>query len=530
MSTADRSFSRVVAIVLAGLALGYAVLVQRFDWMCDDAFISLRYARNLALGRGLVFNPGEAPPVEGYTNLLWVLWLTPFEWFELDAPLVARLTSAACGMVLALLVARASAQTARNGLSAVWSLALLVTLPPFFVWSTSGLETMAFSLALFATFALLASKRPRAWLAAFAGAAAVLLRADGFALVALVLAASFGAARAVDCRERRNAVLRASLAIGVVIVAHFLWRRLHYGEWAPNTARVKVEFGAAPLANGAKYVGTFVATFPSVLVAALVALVLALRSRHAHALAALGVVFGVFAYATLVGGDFMAMGRFLVPSLAFLAFAFGAALGVSFAPREEAPPRAWFAPLAATVACAALSLPAAWNVHVVPAALRESLRFRWNNPLWLSEHAQWVMMRDQARLWSFTGRALKARTKPGESLVCGTIGALGYYSDLWIHDPFGLVNREEFAPLTDEARRTPGHQRRVPLETFLALNPTYLEAALVLRDQLYADFRPGSVPGGLRGSKIAEPEWVEVGDVPQMPAALVLRLTRYKPR
>jgi arabinofuranosyltransferase len=526
LNTADRSPSRVRTLAFAVLALAYALLAAHFDWMCDDAFISLRYARNLALGNGLVFNPGEAPPVEGYTNLLWVLWLTPFEFLGLDAPLAARWTSATCGMVLALLVARATSHAARNGLGALCAMALLVTLPPFVVWSTSGLETMAFSLALFATFAALAGKRPRAWIAALAGSSAVLLRADGFAFVALVLAASFGAAWFVRCRERRNAVLRAGLVVGVVVAAHFLWRRTHYGEWVPNTARVKVEFGAAALANGAKYVGTFVASFPSVLVAALVALWLAVRTRQAHALAALAVVLGVLSYATLVGGDFMAFGRFLVPALAFLAFAFG----VAVASRDDAQPRAWIAPLVATCACVALSLPAGWNAHVAPAALREKLRFRWNNPLWLSEHQQWVMMRDQARLWSFLGRALKARTQPGESLVVGTIGATGYYSDLWIHDPFGLVNREEFAPLTEEARRTPGHQRRVPLETFLAKHPTYLEAALVLRDQPYADFRPGSVPGGLKSSKIAEPEWVEVGDVPQMPEALVLRLTRYKPR
>ena len=36
----------------------------------DDAFIGLRYARNLLAGRGLVFNAGEW--VEGITNVGWV--------------------------------------------------------------------------------------------------------------------------------------------------------------------------------------------------------------------------------------------------------------------------------------------------------------------------------------------------------------------------------------------------------------------------------------------------------------------------
>jgi hypothetical protein len=41
----------------------------------DDAYISYRYARNLSRGLGLVFNPGEK--VEGYSNLLYVLLVSP---------------------------------------------------------------------------------------------------------------------------------------------------------------------------------------------------------------------------------------------------------------------------------------------------------------------------------------------------------------------------------------------------------------------------------------------------------------------
>ena len=39
----------------------------------DDAYISYRYARNLARGLGLVYNEGER--IEGYTNFLWTVLL-----------------------------------------------------------------------------------------------------------------------------------------------------------------------------------------------------------------------------------------------------------------------------------------------------------------------------------------------------------------------------------------------------------------------------------------------------------------------
>lgn len=49
----------------------------------DDAMISMRYARNLAEGSGLLFNAGD-PAVQGYTNLLWTLWMAVLHLLGLD--------------------------------------------------------------------------------------------------------------------------------------------------------------------------------------------------------------------------------------------------------------------------------------------------------------------------------------------------------------------------------------------------------------------------------------------------------------
>ena len=57
-----------------GLSCNNAAWLAAEAWfLCDDAFISFRYVRNLIEGHGLVFNPGER--VEGYTNFPWVLEL-----------------------------------------------------------------------------------------------------------------------------------------------------------------------------------------------------------------------------------------------------------------------------------------------------------------------------------------------------------------------------------------------------------------------------------------------------------------------
>ena len=61
----------LIAVALLVVTAVYAWGVHRHHFLCDDAFISFRYAQHLSEGQGLVWNRGER--VEGYTNFLWVL-------------------------------------------------------------------------------------------------------------------------------------------------------------------------------------------------------------------------------------------------------------------------------------------------------------------------------------------------------------------------------------------------------------------------------------------------------------------------
>ena len=95
----------VVGVALALLAVGIA-RAAAVAWICDDAFVSLRYAENLVAGNGLVYNPGEW--VEGYTNLLWTLALAAA--LALGAPDIASAEwmGIACYAALAVLLLAAS--------------------------------------------------------------------------------------------------------------------------------------------------------------------------------------------------------------------------------------------------------------------------------------------------------------------------------------------------------------------------------------------------------------------------------------
>src|SRR5207237_5759490 len=71
-------------MVIAGFLIYAALFIYRTSFVIDgvryfslfdDAMVSMRYAKNLAHGFGLVWNPG-GERIEGYTNPLWVLFMS----------------------------------------------------------------------------------------------------------------------------------------------------------------------------------------------------------------------------------------------------------------------------------------------------------------------------------------------------------------------------------------------------------------------------------------------------------------------
>ena len=450
---------RVWLLSLAAALLVWGLLVLRFDFTCDDAYISFRYARHLAEGHGLRFNLGESPPVEGYSNLLWVLWLALFQRFGVDPAIVARVSSIACGAALIALATRVAVRRFALELPAAVAVALfLACLPPMSVWSTGGLETMAFALAVFATWERLAGDpdRPRGVQAGACALAAALLRADGalWATFAIVAAA-------VELRRslRTLAVPLAILALGEA--GHLLWRHGYYGEWVPNTARVKAGLSAMRLERGFKYIASFgLEVLPLLLVP-----LLALRANSRLALSCGIILVLAIGYSVFIGGDFMPMGRFLLPAMPFLAILLA---------RIASSPRG----LALAGGCIVLAVLPSFDFHPIPLSVRERFHFRWNQDELESEVSMWRGMRDRADQWKDLGRALASNTSPGESIVLGNIGAVGYFTELEIFDLFGLVDPEVARRDAPLVRASPGHDKRVTFEFFLSRRPTYLSAWL----------------------------------------------------
>jgi hypothetical protein len=459
-------------------------LVWRFNFVCDDAFISYRYARNLADGLGLRYNLGVAPPVEGYSNFLWVLWCALFEAIGVEVTAAARVTSIACGILTLWWVMRfAERRLGLPPLLAALPALFLATLPPFSVWSMGGLETLPFTFALFAIFdrLLVEASGPRWGQAAVFGVLASLLRADGALLVGMAL----GAALLSAVRPRNSALGRAALAAGAVVgaavAAHVAFRLAYHGDLLPNTAYAKVGLSSFSIEQGRNYLAAMALTFPALLLVPAVALAsMGVRGRADRlSLELLALPLGIAAYVVLVaGGDFMSMARLLVPALPYLALL--AALPLRFLPAR--PPRERVLRLAWPALLVAISLPPAFDVSLVPDSWRHPFRFRASREL--SEYQFWKMQRDRTLQWKRTAAALNRFTQPGESLVVLPAGVLGYETQLFIYDRHGLVTREVARrPLYEwqlrKVWRPSGHHKRVPMEFFLSERPTYLEAQLL---------------------------------------------------
>ncbi len=125
--------------IIIGVPLLLSILVG-LDFIKDDAYISFRYCQNLAAGEGMVFNAGEH--VEGFTNFLWVLLLTPFEALDLDLFQVTEILGTALMVGLIVFMTRTVilSQGAGRDLSYLWAGVWIATSSSVALWATSGME------------------------------------------------------------------------------------------------------------------------------------------------------------------------------------------------------------------------------------------------------------------------------------------------------------------------------------------------------------------------------------------------------
>lgn len=417
-----------LALVLLGLLAAY--YLPAFDpenalhaQGLDDAYISYRYALNLTAGEGLVFNPGER--LEGFSNLLWVLAAALL--LQVSAP--ENLHAAVCVLnallaAAALLVFHGEMRRRAGGFAAAAAAAAWAFYPFLWLWVGSGLETLAMVLLQLLVWRCLSRwEEGPAWgLLALWLSLAVLLRADGFVLIAIV------AGHFLLARQPGNA-WRTALLGAPAVLAIFAFRLFYYRDLWPSTYYVKVTRGLFDrVLSGFGQLGELLTCY--LLAPFLAALFWELwRSREglrgglAPELTLGG---GLLAYWLYVGGDVFKL-RFLLVLVPFgLAVIFGSyARGLG---RRHVGGLA--ALLLAAYAGIAFSLP----------------DFRWQT----ARYDAWIEL----------GRFLGQR-HPGALLATDGAGKVPFYSGLAAIDMLGLCD-SHISRLPPSREERPGHEKSDP--------------------------------------------------------------------
>lgn len=217
-----------------------AVVGRYWSFTVDDAGISYAYAKNLALGNGLVLTPG-AERVEAATNLLWCLLLAPARWLGGDHELISKFLglAGAGGAIVALALFPAIAYRRRPGWYDLLAPLGTALLPNLALWSVAGLETGLFAGLAATSLLLLALEEDDPRRIPFSAPVLFLLfmtRPDGALYgIAAGLAKTWRFAR--GDRRRQDALWLVTLLLLVGALEGF---RLAYFAWpVPNSFYTK---------------------------------------------------------------------------------------------------------------------------------------------------------------------------------------------------------------------------------------------------------------------------------------------------
>ena len=257
-SAAVIRLASVFGIAVVALFLAHALYLA---CVAEDAFISFRFARNLVEGHGLLWNPGE-PPVEGYTNFLWLMLCALLLRLGLDPVVGSQLLGVAASLVTLAYTYRCGTRLLGWSPAAALLPCLFLALSgPFATWAAGGLETNCFGMLLLVGIYHFASYwRGGRRLDLFACFGALLLsiltRPEGALVYALVLAVALPASRGRVALSLRDFSAPVGLSLALFAV-YFGWRWSYFGYPLPNTFYAKTGGTFAQYARGARYAWLF---------------------------------------------------------------------------------------------------------------------------------------------------------------------------------------------------------------------------------------------------------------------------------
>jgi tetratricopeptide (TPR) repeat protein len=214
-------------------------------WIIDDAGITFAYARNVAHGYGFVSQPGR-PPVEGFSDPLWLLLLVPFHALHVFHPVVVpKLLGAAFVLGGFRVLQRALSHATGSVVPGFFVAMFLAASPPLAIWCASGLEN-GLLLFLVSVLYALAVLRPARWQLASGVVTGLIAmtRPEGITLAAAGVAMVLGdrLARRATTREALASVAAYARGLAYVLLPFLAWRLAVFERWLPHTYYAKRSF------------------------------------------------------------------------------------------------------------------------------------------------------------------------------------------------------------------------------------------------------------------------------------------------
>ncbi len=311
------------------VVFGTIILVARagryWPFLSDDALISLRYAMRLLDGHGLTWTAGN--PVEGYSNLLWILMVSLLGFLGIDLVVASRILGFLCfAAVIGAFCYNSRLRAWRDLMPAIVGTLVVVLAAPVAIWSIGGLEQpLVAALLTWALVLILPLTDPRCHLHIKPTVAAsmclgllCLTRPDG-ALFTGALVLGLLIVRGIN----RSAFSLVAIIMALPIMATLgqeAFRLFYYGQWLPNPALVKVSPSWLHFFAGLDYVsGGYLALRPvsdAAVIAAILFLVLRrftgrVPSNRVIVLVLPALIWMI--YVALVGGDLFPGWRHFVP-------------------------------------------------------------------------------------------------------------------------------------------------------------------------------------------------------------------------
>ncbi len=434
--------SKLFLITLLSHVLGYA-WINRF--VLDDAFISLRYAKNFAEGHGLVWNVGQR--IEGYTNFLWTVLLAPAFKLGVDPVNYSYTLSLLAFLATLFFSYKLASEMWGDKRAGVAVLCLLGFNFSFSSYATGGLETQfGIAMMLGAIWSISkAASEERLWWSFFASVftvCSIMTRMDSILLIApfsAILVAQANGKRDLDSLKR---LLLYGLCVMIPLVVWMALRKSYYGDWVPNTFHIKTH-GCSFVRGGyyqllfycvyALFLPFFVALFK------LKSVYAACVERREALLIIIAVALWSL-YLLRVGGGFMEF-RLMMPAYALLAILL-AGLWSAFSSK--------FLKIGLAFILALASLSHAAIQYKYPAIQSIS------------------DLKQCESEWSEVGLLLGKLFDYGGEKVCIGVTAAGvipFYSNLPAFDLLGLNNREvalsgnQVTPVSRWLGTRPGHAR-----------------------------------------------------------------------